>query len=205
MNKGRCIPYSVLPVLVSLALVAVSCQPAASPTVTPAPVGPANPAPVAAPTSPSPIAAPTKPPPPTRSPGAVAAPDFSLPTTDGQTIKLSDLQGRPVMINFWATWCPPCRDEMPLLQGVYEEKMPEGLVLLAVDIGETSEQVKKFARDNKLTFTFVLDLDKSVAATYGIRAIPTTILVDKNGDIRDVKVGAYTNKAEIRNALKKIM
>jgi len=135
----------------------------------------------------------------------VPAPDFSLAKLDGEFVRLSDLKGHPVLINFWATWCPGCRDEMPLLQSVYEERQADGLVILAVDIAEKPALVKKFMDDNKLTFTALLDLDNRVSATYGIRLLPTTVLVDKNGNIRDVRVGAYLNTAQIRDALKKIM
>lgn len=135
----------------------------------------------------------------------VPAPDFSLAKLDGQFVTLSDLKGQPVLINFWTTWCPGCRDEMPLLQSIYEERQGDGLVVLAVDMAEKPEQVKKFMEDNKLTFTALLDLDNRVSATYGIRLIPTTVLVDKSGNIRDVRVGAYQNRAQIRDALKKIM
>ncbi len=136
---------------------------------------------------------------------AVAALDFSLPALDGRTVKLSDLKGRPVLINFWASWCPGCREEMPLLQAIHEERQGNGLEILAVDIGESPDTVKQFLQDNKLTFTALLDQDTRVSMLYGIRLIPTSVLVDKNGDIRDIKVGAFADKAEIRRAVDKIM
>ncbi|MBI2935162.1 MAG: redoxin domain-containing protein [Chloroflexi bacterium] len=135
----------------------------------------------------------------------VPAPDFSLERLDGQTVKLSDLRGRPVLLNFWTTWCLACKEEMPLLQAIHEEREKDGLVVLGVDLAERPAVVKQFMDENRLTFTTVLDRDNRVSATYGIRLIPTTVLVDRNGDIRDIKVGAFTSRAEIRRAVDKIM
>lgn len=198
MIRGKV--FLVLLVLAGAAIVLTSCQSAAAPGAIPQSSN--QEARIQNPEGTMSAAAPGAPP---RSANSVAAPDFSLPALDGQNITLSGLKGRPVMVNFWASWCVPCREEMPLLQAVFEEKQKEGLVLLAVDIGETPEVVRKFVAENKLTFTIPLDRDNRVAATYGIRAIPTTVLVDKNGDITDVKVGAFSSRAEIRNMLKKIM
>ncbi|MDP2719755.1 MAG: TlpA disulfide reductase family protein [Dehalococcoidia bacterium] len=139
------------------------------------------------------------------SPGGQPAPDFTLTTLDGGTVTLSALRGQPVLLNFWATWCPPCRQEMPLIQAIFEEKKDSDLHIVAVDIGEDLSTVKKFIEDEKLGFTIALDYRKQVAQTYGIQAIPTSFLIDREGRIIHTKVGAFNSRAEIRNLLGKIM
>ncbi len=131
------------------------------------------------------------------------APDFRLQNLDGQTISLSDLRGKPVLINFWATWCPPCRFEMPFLQQVHDGWSAKGLVLLAIDIGESSTTVEKFMTDLNLSLTVLLDTDREVTEDYGIAAIPTTFLIDKEGIIRQKVIGAFPNKEAIESELRK--
>jgi len=134
-----------------------------------------------------------------------SAPDFQLQNLDGQAISLSDFRGSPVLINFWATWCPSCRDEMPYLQQIYEEWLGKGLVLLAVDIGESLDTVESFMQSYNLSFPVLLDTNQDVALEYNIRYIPTTFLIDKNGIIQVVKVGAFSSTAEIERSLSKIV
>ena len=94
---------------------------------------------------------------------------------------------------------------MPLIQAVYEEKEQEGLVIIAIDMGEENQPVKRFVENEKLTFIIALDYDTRVARTYGIRPIPTTFLIDREGYIKQVKVGAFRSRAEIRELLNNIM
>lgn len=131
--------------------------------------------------------------------------DFELQTLDGKTVKLSDLRGKPVLLNFWATWCGPCRFEMPFLQQIKDSYSAKGLVLLAVDIGENSATVQKFMTDLNLSLTVPMDTTAKVAKSYSILNIPSTFLIDKDGIIRGKVVGAFLNKAAIENELKKIM
>lgn len=125
--------------------------------------------------------------------------DFQLQSLEGQSVSLSSLRGRPVMLNFWATWCGPCQVEMPFIQGVFEDKKwtEQGLVILAVNVGEASSRVKEFMEANGLSFPVLLDTDANVAQDYNIRGIPTTFFIDKNGIIKDIKMGSFSNKAEI--------
>ena len=134
------------------------------------------------------------------------APDFQLQNLDGQTVSLSDFRGKPVLINFWATWCPPCRSEMPYIQEIYEDKewSDKGLVILAVDIGESSSKVEEFMQSLNLSFTVLLDTKEDVAQRYNITSIPTTFFIDKDGIIQDKVIGAFQNKAQIENRLNKI-
>ncbi|MDO8716884.1 MAG: TlpA disulfide reductase family protein [Dehalococcoidales bacterium] len=131
--------------------------------------------------------------------------DFELQTLDGKTVKLSDLRGKPVLLNFWATWCGPCRFEMPFLQQINDSWSAKGLVLLAVDIAESPATVEKFMTELNLSLTVPMDTDKKVAKAYGITAIPTTYFIDKNGIIQQKMVGAFPNKATIETMLKKII
>ena len=131
--------------------------------------------------------------------------DFQLQTLDGKTVKLSDFRGKPVLLNFWATWCGPCRFEMPFLQQINDSYSAKGLVLLAIDIAEDSTTVQKFMTDLNLSLTVPMDTTAKVAKSYGITAIPSTFLIDKDGIIRGKVVGAFPNKAAIENELKKIM
>lgn len=133
------------------------------------------------------------------------APDFQLQTLDGQTVKLSDFRGKPVLLNFWATWCGPCRFEMPFLQQINDSYSAKGLVLLTVDIAENSTVVQKFMTDLNLSMKVALDTNKQVAKAYSITAIPSTFLIDKNGIIRGKVPGAFPNKEAIENELKKII
>jgi peroxiredoxin len=133
------------------------------------------------------------------------APNFQLNNLEGKTVSLGDLRGKPVILNFWATWCHPCVFEMPFLQRVYEEQSAEGLVLLAINIGGTSSQVKEFLQAHNLSLTALLDTKQDVAQRYNIQYIPTTFFIDKDGIIQVVKVGAFPSKETIEGDLYKIM
>ena len=116
--------------------------------------------------------------------------DFKLKDLDGKELSLSDLKGKKVFINFWATWCPPCKAEMPEIEKIYQETKNSDLVIVAIEIGEPLSTVKPFINNNKYNFKVLLDLDQSVATKYGISAIPTSYFIDKNGDIVSKNVGA---------------
>lgn len=133
------------------------------------------------------------------------APDFQLYGLDGKPISLSNLHGKPVLLNFWATWCSPCRAEMPYLQQVYEEWSAKGLVLLAINKGENAAQVREFMQSYNLSFPVLLDTGESIAQKYNIRGIPTTFFIDKDGIIQDVRIGAFQSKAEIERSLSKLV
>ncbi len=110
------------------------------------------------------------------------------------------------MLNFWATWCPPCRDEMPLIQQIYEEWMgkPSSVVVLTIDIGESQATVERFLHNQNLSLPVLLDIRQGVAGKYSITGIPTTYFIDKDGVIRDIKVGAFWNKEQIESYLNRI-
>jgi peroxiredoxin len=122
------------------------------------------------------------------------APDFTLPGVDGELVRLSDFRGRPVIINFWASWCAPCKLEMPELQAAYEAHQDEGLVILALNQDESAELARDFFYDEMgLTFTPLLDDNSLVAAAFGAYAVlPTTIFVDGQGVVTATHLGPLT-------------
>ena len=127
------------------------------------------------------------------------APDFQLSDLEGRTVSLSDFRGKPVLLNFWATWCGPCRAEMPFIQDVFEDKRfsEKGLVIVAVNLGESRSKVVQFMEDYGLSFDVLLDTSRNVGQAYNIRGIPTTFFIDKDGIIKDIKIGAFSKKEEI--------
>lgn len=133
------------------------------------------------------------------------APDFQLQNLDGQTVSLGNLQGKPVLINFWATWCLSCVSEMPYIQEIYEGWSDKGLVVLAINIGESSFKVEEFRQNHNLSFTVLLDTKQNVAQKYNFQYIPTTFFIDKDGIIQEKVIGPFQNKTQIENRLSKIM
>jgi len=118
------------------------------------------------------------------------APDFELKTIDGETVKLSDYKGQRVMLNFWATWCPPCRAEMPDMQKFQENK---DVQILAVNLLETEsnpDNVQEFIDELKLTLTVPMDEKSAVSNQYQVVAYPTSFMIDSNGRIQSVVAGA---------------
>jgi len=117
-----------------------------------------------------------------------AAPEFELTSLDGSTLKLSQYLGHPVVVNYWATWCEPCKEEMPLLQRSYEKNGP-ALIVLGVDAGEGAADVARFVDDLGLTFPILRDNDYKVESMFGILAYPTTVFIDSNGIIQARHIG----------------
>ena len=145
------------------------------------------------------------PPPPEGTQAGNLAPNFQLQDLDGQSVSLSELRGSPIILNFWATWCGPCRSEMPFIQEIYKEWQGRGLVVLAINLKEAPSEVSQFMQKNNLSFTVLLDTGGEAAQIYDIFAIPTTLFIDRDGIIRERKLGAFLNKEEIEDKLGKIM
>ncbi len=119
-------------------------------------------------------------------------PDFALVDLDGNTVTLSHLRGKTVVMNFWATWCPPCRAEMPALEALYQEYKDRDVLVLGVDVRESPDKVRPFIQKYGYSWIFVQDVSGAVSRTYGIRAIPTTFFIGKEGLIREVSIGAMS-------------
>ncbi len=134
------------------------------------------------------------------------APDFvTLTAADGHPVRLSDYRGKPVWLNFWGSWCPPCRAEMPELQAAYTELHPQGLELLAVSLNEPAVDAAEFAARNHVTFTVLSDPSRAnTGAAYPIANFPTHILIDKDGIVRDIVLAAI-DKEEIVERAQKIL
>jgi len=133
------------------------------------------------------------------------APNFQLDNLEGESVSLSDFRGKPVMLNFWATWCPPCVSEMPYIQQMYEEWRDKGLILLVIHMGGSPSQVKEFLQSHNLSLPVLLDINQDVAQKYGIQYIPTTFFIDKDGIIQEKIIGAFSGKAQIEMGLSKII
>ncbi len=133
------------------------------------------------------------------------APEFSLVNSDGKLVSLSDLRGKPVLINFWATWCPSCQLEMPYLQQVYNDWSGKGLALFAIDSGESPAKVREFFAANHLSLPVLFDFTGSTSDKYGVSAIPSTFFIDGSGVIKQKWVGAFPNARAIENQLRTIM
>lgn len=117
------------------------------------------------------------------------APDFVLKSTSGENLRLSEYRGDVVMINFWATWCGPCRQEMPLLDELYRRYHRVGFNLLGVNIDDDTTRALRMVEELDLHFPVVFDTRKAVSRLYNVEAMPATILVDREGNIRHVHHG----------------
>lgn len=109
------------------------------------------------------------------------APDLALPGPQGERYRLTGMRGAPVIVNFWATWCPPCRAEMPSLQRAWEALEGEGIMVLAVNVGEDAATVREFAAELSVDFPLPIDADSEATANWPVRGLPTTFVVDAEG------------------------
>jgi len=114
---------------------------------------------------------------------ATPAPGFTLPRPDGPPLSLADLRGTVVFLNFWATWCVPCRDEMPALEKLYRAYRERSFTVVAVNVRESKDTAAPFLREVRVTFPAVLDGDGAVARLYAVRSLPVSLLVDREGRI----------------------
>jgi thiol-disulfide isomerase/thioredoxin len=116
--------------------------------------------------------------------GAVPAPQFSLASRAGGEVSLADLKGQVVMINFWASWCGPCRQEFPALDQIYAKYKPMGFTLVAINVESEKSDAEKFLSATPASFPILFDPDNTVSGKYGVSAMPTTVLVDRQGRVR---------------------
>ncbi len=135
------------------------------------------------------------------------APDFALKSASGENLRLSEYRGDVVLINFWATWCGPCRQEMPLLDDLYGRYQRVGFILLGVNIDDDSRRAMQMVQELGVNFPVLFDENKEVSKLYKVEAMPVTILVDREGTVRHVHHGykpGYEEKylTEIRSLLR---
>jgi len=135
------------------------------------------------------------------------AANFTLKSHSGKNIKLSELRGEVVMLNFWASWCGPCRKEMPLLEKIHKKYKRLGFTLLGVNVEENSKAAKNYLKDVKVSFPILFDTTNKTSKLYNVSAMPTTILIDRNGNKRFLHKGykpGYENdyKKEIKKLLR---
>ena len=116
--------------------------------------------------------------------GDPPAPTFSLPARGGSTIDLSQFKGQVVMINFWASWCVPCRQEMPLLDSIYKKYKPLGFTLLSVNVEPEQKDAENFLKQTPVTFPVVFDAKSKVSSLYNVQGMPTTVFIDRKGNVR---------------------
>jgi peroxiredoxin len=118
-----------------------------------------------------------------------AAPDFTLPSTDGRQVSLQQYRGKVVFLNFWATWCIPCREEMPALERLHQTYQAQDLAIISIDLKESADQVKAFLQKHNLSFPSLLDQNGSVFRDYLVVGMPTTYLIGRDGTILARGVG----------------
>jgi cytochrome c biogenesis protein CcmG/thiol:disulfide interchange protein DsbE len=135
------------------------------------------------------------------------APDFSLKTIDGESLTLSDLHGQAVLVNLWATWCPPCRAEMPVIQNLYEEYKDQGLVVLAVNMTYQDDYnaIGPFVKEYQLSFPILLEETGEVAKKYELRSLPSSFFIDRDGIIQEVVIGGPMSEALLRTRIESIL
>ena len=124
--------------------------------------------------------------------GDQPAPAFSLPARGGSTIDLSQFKGQVVMINFWASWCVPCRQEMPLLDSIYKKYKPLGFTLLSVNVEPEQKDAENFLKQTPVTFPVVFDAKSKVSGLYNVQGMPTTVFIDRKGNVRLMHVSYKT-------------
>ncbi len=117
------------------------------------------------------------------------APDFVLKSENGENLRLSEFRGEVVMINFWASWCVPCRQEMPLLDQLHTRYEPMGFTILGINVEEDSTKAKQMLKDIPVNFPILFDNDSEVSKLYNVVAMPSTVLVDRNGNVRYLHQG----------------
>jgi peroxiredoxin len=131
------------------------------------------------------------------------APDFVLSDLNGNTHQLSDYRGKGVFLNFWGTYCKPCEKEMPYMNNLYKEYKNQGVEIIAVNVGESKLAVEKFVEKYQLHFPIVIDKDNQVLEAYDISPIPTTFLINKDGQIVEIITGTMTEQ-DMKNYMEQI-
>ncbi len=136
-----------------------------------------------------------------------SAPDFTLSLLDGGEITLSELRGQVVLVNFWTSWCPPCRKEMPAIESVYRSYKDIGLVVIGLNLTaqDSKPDVSAFVKEMGVTFPIALDVNNAVGNLYRVTALPTSFFIDRQGVIRSVIVGGPMSEALIQSKVEELL
>ncbi len=136
-----------------------------------------------------------------------SAPDFELETLNGQKVRLSDLRGQVVLINIWASWCPPCRAEMPAIQAAYADYKDQGFTVLAVNstAQDTLSALQTFTSGYNFTFPILLDGEGTVTRAYQVQSLPSSFFVGRDGIIREVVIGGPMAEALLRSRIQNLL
>ena len=136
-----------------------------------------------------------------------AAPDFTLDTLDSSQLSLSELRGHPVVLNLWASWCLPCRSEMPAIEEAYQRYEDAGLIVVGLNMTsqDSESDARAFAQELGLTFPIVLDRDGSVQSRYQLLGLPSTYFIDRKGIIRSVVVGGPMSEATVQSNIEDLL
>jgi len=122
------------------------------------------------------------------------APDFVLKSLDGESVQLSDFEGKGVFLNFWGTWCEPCKREMPYMERQYQYYKEQGVEIIAINVAESNLAVENFVNQHGLSFPVVLDKNMEVLNAYGVDPLPTTFLINPDGEVIDIITGQMTER-----------
>lgn len=136
-----------------------------------------------------------------------SAPDFTLQTPLGETYTLSEFRGQAVLVNLWASWCPPCRAEMPAIEKMYREYKAQGFIVLAINMTYQDDPfaVVPFLKEHEITFPILLDETGEVAAAYQLRSLPTSYFINREGVITEVVIGGPMSEALLRTRIEQIL
>ncbi|HNO95702.1 MAG TPA: TlpA disulfide reductase family protein [Anaerolineales bacterium] len=135
------------------------------------------------------------------------APDFTLKTAEGEAYTLSDLKGHAILINVWATWCPPCKAEMPAIEKVYNEYKEQGFVVLAINstFQDDPLQIKPFTEEYGLSFPILLDETSDISRDYQVRSLPSSYFINRQGIITEVVIGGPMSEALLRTRIEEAL
>jgi peroxiredoxin len=132
-------------------------------------------------------------------------PEFRLLGLDGSSHDLSEYKGKPLILNFWGTWCPPCRDEMPAFQTIYDKWKDKGVQLVGINLSEEKLSVSNFAEEVGAKFPILLDRNKQIEKKYGLKQYPTTFFISADGKIQDIVIGGPMSETDIQTRIVKLM
>ncbi|MCG6969261.1 MAG: redoxin domain-containing protein [Gammaproteobacteria bacterium] len=134
------------------------------------------------------------------------APDFQLPQIDGNTVSLSSLRGNVVYVDFWATWCPPCRESFPWMESMHQRYQDLGLQIVAISLDQKSDLIKNFLKAHQASFTILQDAEGGAAEAFKVKGMPSSYLVDRKGNIRMRHAGFNDDdKAELESKIKALL